>query len=170
MTVVFFIYGLAFFLLGFAVLLYPKRDSSFALAKSILLIAWFGILHGINEWLDMFLLIFKLIEKPIDPLPLEVIRMATLPISFVFLVHFGARILKLRTSKPHTYRYFTLALVIVWGVIFLAGDRTFLMWDVWSRYLLCIPGAFLTGKTSILPSRNRNGLLSADLPAPASRP
>jgi signal transduction histidine kinase len=141
MAVVFFIYGLAFFLLGFAVLLYPKKDSSFALAQSIRLIAWFGILHGINEWLDMFILI----NRPIDPLLLEIIRMATLPISFVFLVHFGARILKLGTSKPHTYRYFTLTLVIVWAVVFLAGDHSFLMWDIWSRYILCIPGAFLTG-------------------------
>ena len=35
MSVVFFIYGLAFFLLGFAVLVYPKKESSFDLAKNI---------------------------------------------------------------------------------------------------------------------------------------
>ena len=88
MEVVFFIYGLAFFILGFAVLLYPKRGSSFALAKSIKLIAGFGILHGINEWLDLFILI----DKSGNTLTLEIIRMITLPLSFLFLIHFGANL------------------------------------------------------------------------------
>ena len=150
MEVVFFIYGLAFFILGFAVLLYPKKGSSFALAKSIKLIAGFGILHGINEWLDMFLLINEHVATSIDPLALEIIRMATLPISFAYLVHFGVRILKLKTSKPHTYRYYTLGLTILWMIVFLCGERNFLMWDVWSRYILCIPGSFLTGLALLL--------------------
>lgn len=49
MEVVFFIYGLGFFILGFAVTLYPKKNSTFALAEHLYLIAGFGFLHGINE-------------------------------------------------------------------------------------------------------------------------
>ena len=78
MTVVYFIYGLAFFLMGFAILLYPKKGSSLALSGNIKLIAWFGILHGINEWLDMFIEL----EEPLPPGILKPIRMITLVLSF----------------------------------------------------------------------------------------
>ena len=49
MEVIFLIYGLAFFVLGFAILYYPKKNSRFQLAGKIYLIGWFGIVHGINE-------------------------------------------------------------------------------------------------------------------------
>ncbi|MBW8036637.1 MAG: sensor domain-containing diguanylate cyclase, partial [Planctomycetes bacterium] len=140
MEVVFFIYGLAFFILGFAILLYPKKDSSFDLSKYIKFVAFFGILHGINEWLDLFILI----EHLANPLPLKIIRMGTLPVSFIFLVHFGSKVLGSRSSSPNIYRFLTVILSLIWAVVFLAGPRTMLMWDVWSRYILGIPGAFLT--------------------------
>ena len=57
MELIFFIYGLAFFLMGFAVLNYPKKGSSFFLSRKIRFVAWFGIIHGLNEWLDMFIMI-----------------------------------------------------------------------------------------------------------------
>lgn len=141
MEVVFFIYGLAFFLLGFAILIYPSKGSYYDLSKSIKLIAYFGILHGINEWLDLFILIDLLS----DPFPLEIIRMATLPVSFTFLIHFGSKVLTSNSSKPNVCRVITLTLGMIWVAVFLFGPRTMLMWDIWSRYILCIPGAFLTG-------------------------
>ena len=91
MALVFFIYGLAFFILGFAIMLYPKKKSGFVLADQLYLIAGFGILHGINEWLDMFILI----SQSSDTHALEIIRAATLPVSFLFLVHFGSKTIPL---------------------------------------------------------------------------
>jgi hypothetical protein len=38
-------------------LVYPKKDSSFFLAHKIHWVAWFGIIHGLNEWLDMFIMV-----------------------------------------------------------------------------------------------------------------
>ncbi|MHC4346695.1 MAG: hypothetical protein ACYSUP_18660, partial [Planctomycetota bacterium] len=55
MIFVWFVYGLAFFCLGLIIVIYPKKGSFFRLAEHIWWIAGFGILHGINEWLDMFI-------------------------------------------------------------------------------------------------------------------
>ena len=62
MIAVYFIYGLAFFILGIAIAIYPKQHSKFLLAENVWLIAVFGILHGLNEWVDMFIMI----QKPFD--------------------------------------------------------------------------------------------------------
>ena len=43
--------------MGFGILYYPKKDNLFRLASKIHLIGWFGVLHGINEWLDLMVLI-----------------------------------------------------------------------------------------------------------------
>lgn len=146
MELVFLIYGLAFFILGFAILLYPKKGSTLEISRSIKLIAYFGILHGINEWIDMLIIINYLG----DPYPLKVIRMVTLPVSFIFLLLFGAMVLRTCTKKPCACRFFNLFLISIWLIVFLAGERTMFMWDIWSRYILCLPGAFLAGLALLL--------------------
>ena len=53
MTTIFFFYGLSFFIMGLAILVYPKRHSMFALAPQLNWVAGFGLVHGINEGLVM---------------------------------------------------------------------------------------------------------------------
>lgn len=139
----FFIYGLAFFLMGFAILLYPKRDSSFALAKSLLFIAGFGILHGINEWIDMFLILQKSEF-------LRGIRTVILPVSFLFLVQFGVKVV-VETGKRTPYlKALPYILFLSWlAIVLTSGDRL-LMGDIWARYLIGAPGIFLTSYALIL--------------------
>jgi len=57
MVFTFFIYGLSFFVLGVIVYVYPKKNTDLKLADDLWLIALFGITHGVNEWVDMFILI-----------------------------------------------------------------------------------------------------------------
>lgn len=140
MALVFFIYGLAFFILGFAIMLYPKKKSGFILADQLYLIAGFGIVHGINEWLDLFILI----SQSSDTYALAIIRAATLPVSFLFLVHFGSKTIPLVKKNCVVCRFFTPVIFVVWALVFFLGPHNLLMWDIWSRYLLCIPGAILT--------------------------
>lgn len=141
MEFVFFFYGLAFFLMGFAVLSYPKKGSSFYLARKIHWVGWFGILHGINEWLDMFIMI-KAMELTVY---LEMFRAITLPVSFICLVYFGNAVISGQNSKCRICKFITPGLVLLWAVVFLAGEHSGLRWDIWSRYLLCFSGAILTG-------------------------
>ena len=55
MLVVFFFYGLAFFFLGASILLQHDKRSTLRLRSLLLLLAAFGLLHGVSEWADMFL-------------------------------------------------------------------------------------------------------------------
>ncbi|RKY10202.1 MAG: hypothetical protein DRP66_00345 [Planctomycetota bacterium] len=155
MEVVFFIYGLGFFILGFAVALYPRKNSTFALAEHLYLIAGFGFLHGVNEWLDMFILIYQ----SSDTMVLEIIRAATLPTSFLCLVHFGAKVIPLSCRRFGFFRLLTPVLAAIWLAAFLLGRHNLGMWDIWSRYLLCFPGAFLAswGLMCQLPDFRKTG-------------
>ena len=53
MLPVYFLYGLAFFLLGIAVLLQPRWESIFNLGTTLWLLGCFGLLHGwANGWIS----------------------------------------------------------------------------------------------------------------------
>ncbi|MHC4312181.1 MAG: PAS domain-containing protein [Planctomycetota bacterium] len=140
MIFIWFVYGLAFFALGLVIIVYPKKGSVFKLANYIWLIASFGILHGINEWLDMFIDL----GKPFPPDVLKVIRMATLVGSFLFLLRFGTKAISERKNKYRSLQILPAVLFILWVIILAMSDDHLLMGDICSRYLLCAPGALLT--------------------------
>ncbi|HXX57787.1 MAG TPA: hypothetical protein VEI96_07275, partial [Thermodesulfovibrionales bacterium] len=141
MALVFLIYGLAFFILGFAIVVYPKKQSNFALARSVWLIAAFGILHGLNEWVDMFIII----ERPSGLSFLYTMRSFLLPASFIALLQFGiGGIVTGKKRSRHLLRTLPAVLLILWSsAVFKSSDHV-LAADVWARYLLCVPGTALT--------------------------
>jgi PAS domain S-box-containing protein len=142
MILVWFIYGLAFFALGLVILIYPKRGSRFRLARHIWMIGVFGVVHGANEWLDMF----RAIGKPFPVESVDIARMFTLSVSFLFLLQFGVTIASQDAGRRRLVRLLPLGLVAAWiAVLWTSGPpRRLLMGDIWARYLLCAPGAFLT--------------------------
>jgi PAS domain S-box-containing protein len=134
----FFIYGLAFFSLGFGILLYPRKESKIGFAKNLGLIAAFGIFHGIHEWIDMFLLIHGGVHT------LQTIRFAILPASFFFLVWYGSETLTEHFKAHRSLRYLPFILIALWISFTVLSRNRFLMGDIWARYLLCLPGSLLT--------------------------
>ncbi len=140
MIFIWFVYGLAFFTLGLVIIVYPKRGSAFKLANYIWLIAGFGILHGINEWLDMFINL----GEPFPPEVLKIIRPVTLTVSFLFLVRFGTKVISESRKKYRFLEFLPILLFLIWLVIFLTSSNKLLIGDIFSRYLLCAPGALLT--------------------------
>lgn len=140
MIFIWFVYGLAFFTLGLAIIIYPKRGSAFKLANFIWLIAGFGILHGINEWLDMFINL----GGPFPPDVLKIIRLVTLTGSFLFLVRFGTKVISESKKSYRFLEFLPIVLFVIWLVIFLSSSNKLLIGDIFARYLLCVPGAFLT--------------------------
>ncbi|MHC4104062.1 MAG: ATP-binding protein [Planctomycetota bacterium] len=140
MVFVWFIYGLAFFALGLVIIVYPKKGSVFKLANYIWLIAGFGILHGINEWLDMFIYL----EEPFPPDILRIIRIVTLVGSFLFLLCFGTKVISELNKRYRILLILPIILFAFWAVILVKCVEHQKMGDIWSRYLLCAPGALLT--------------------------
>jgi signal transduction histidine kinase len=52
--IILFAYGLVFFVLGLAILFQSRRYSRLDLARSLLWLAAFGLLHGLYEWGELF--------------------------------------------------------------------------------------------------------------------
>jgi signal transduction histidine kinase/DNA-binding response OmpR family regulator len=151
MLLVFFIYGLAFFLLGIAILLQPRWGSAFKIGTSLWLLAGFGLLHGLGEWMDMFL---TLGDAYWTPLGTEVIKIASFyfgAASFVCLLQFGLRIILQNPSKYEFLRRTALiaSLLFLVAVTFAGASTGFsgqwlLLSQILMRYLIGFPGAILT--------------------------
>jgi signal transduction histidine kinase len=146
MIVIYFIYGLAFFTLGIATLFYPKKHSRFELAKTLSIISLFGIVHGGNEWIDMF----KLIQKPTGITSLNIVGLIVLPISYFFLLLFGTMSLSQLHKKYSALNTLPILLFITWTIITTVSTQHFLIGNIWARYLLCVPGTFLSSYALIL--------------------
>lgn len=141
MIFVFFVYGLAFFIAGLAIFIYPKKDSAFKLAKRMWLLAGFGVIHGINEWVDMFILI----EKPIEIPLLNFFTLPILVVSFLCLAQFGAMAICDVKERFSALKLLPAFLFVGWAVVTMLelSSQRLLLGDIWARYLLGFPGAFL---------------------------
>lgn len=141
MVYVFFIYGLAFFALGLSLALYPKKDSSFWFAGKLNYIAAFGLLHGLNEWIDMFILIHGVGGW----FSVQVLRTALMGSSFLCLIIFGVSSVIRTSNGPRALFVIPTALLGAWLIVIVTGgDQRFLLSDVLGRYILGAPGIFIT--------------------------
>lgn len=149
LDIVFFVYGMAFFAMGISILIQPKKGSAFSIADILWLLAGFGLVHGINEWLDMWAIIKGRSEF------LDLIRWLCLVVSFIFLFEFGRRlfIVNIHEGSPawgkEVKRYIGWWLPPVLGLfVFIIGITSHDFWKVgsiWARYLFGFWGASLTG-------------------------
>ncbi|MGB5733746.1 MAG: GGDEF domain-containing protein [Thiohalocapsa sp.] len=134
MDYVFFIYGLAFFLLG-ASALTLRADSFPRLPWGWL--AAFALSHGASEWLDLAVLS---IGRSPALLTVKTLLMAA---SFVFLLEFARR--ALNKPRPRIALGFGLTLLLS-SLVAAAGLWGGLLWlDVAARYLLGLTGGLLSG-------------------------
>jgi signal transduction histidine kinase/CheY-like chemotaxis protein len=148
--VVFFTYGLAFFVLGSAILLQSRSGSEFALAKALWLLASFGLVHSLGEWLDMFLTLGDAYWTPVGT---HVLRVASFysGVSFVFLLKFGLRLVFHEHPKYKVVQRTTwIAALVFFGVATVYGLATgfssqwLLLSQIFTRYLVAFPAALLT--------------------------
>ncbi len=149
LDLIFFIYGLSFSAMGLLLFLQPRKESSFALAESLRLLGWFGLVHGLNEFMDMWGII-----HPAPKQWVSAAGLAVLAASYLFLLEFGRRSVKalcgevpgLRGKAPWLYgRALTPALfVLALALSALSGDMLKSLPEL-SRLLLGFPGALLAG-------------------------
>ena len=148
LDIVFFIYGFAFTVMGFTVLIQPKKMSEFKIANILWLLAAFGITHGLNEFLDMWIII-----KGRHPI-IDSVRWFVLVISYMALFEFGRRLFQLKIPESSRLRnlfsrslqWWLLPLILIF--IFISALMSSDFWKVgstWTRYLLGFPGGILIG-------------------------
>lgn len=160
-VLIFFIYGLAFFCLGVAMLLESGRSPLLAEAKVLLPLAFFGFLHGIHEWLEIAQIYTNWFVPPL-PDSLYWLRLTILILSFSCLFWFS-----LAVFKPHQQILSRNLVLRTVFLIFLITVLVFLIsfvnlswhpdWrthlEITVRYLLGAPGALLAGIAIIYQSQ-----------------
>ena len=62
---VYFFYGLSFFVMGLAVLLEFGHSSKLDFARALRPLVGCGLIHGSHEWFEMFLIIREQISGPV---------------------------------------------------------------------------------------------------------
>jgi signal transduction histidine kinase len=176
MIAIYFVYGLAFFSLGFATSLEARRASELPLGKQLPWLAAFGFAHSAVEWIDMFLLVVS--SGPAHE-ALTVARSVLLPLSALLLVRFGSGLVGEAGPLPDWLSLLPVvllipaALLVAYALIVAVTESPLeTAADVWSRYLLYLPGNLLasfgfTRQWRVLSggkfSRARNLLLGAAL-------
>jgi signal transduction histidine kinase len=168
MILVFFINGLAFFIMGLVIILETRQPSKLKLAESLWLLAAFALLRSLGNWAEMFLLIqgagagLNSVPTPAsDNLPLQAVEALLLPIATIFLLQFGARLITTVNQRYLWLRWVPLALISFWLLALLpvvySSSGTSAEWllaaDVLARYFLYLPGLVLAGLAVFLHGR-----------------
>lgn len=138
-----FFYGLAFITFGIAigmvVFILSKEDDYLNLSSGLWLLAMFGLIQGLNEWLDLLILR----GEPFSLQTLRIAKVFALAVSFVFLIAFGGRLISDERPWFRWPRRLWLPCLLLWlAAYFFSKD--FLLSGIVARYFLCIPAALLT--------------------------
>jgi signal transduction histidine kinase len=149
-TLIYFFYGLAFFCMGFIVLIEGGRGGDPRLRKALRPLAVFGLVHGAHEWVEMFEGLGVLPGQETMPILWNSLRLAVLTFSFLSLTAFGAALLSSTENIRRISLLVPLGQAALWGFgLMLMRDNYSLdrMWavaDVWTRYTVGIPGALIS--------------------------
>ncbi|MDP3419705.1 MAG: PAS domain-containing protein, partial [Thiobacillus sp.] len=131
------VYGLAFFTLGVVAYVLPRQDTTLRFARDLWLLALFGLLHGVLEFVE-----WERLTRP--SLALATLSPVLLAVSYVPLLEFGRRTLaRSGVRLPAVWVYGVAAL----GVVALAViiSPTLAVLEAGSRYFVGLPGALLSG-------------------------
>lgn len=148
--IVYFFYGLSFFVMGLAILLEFGHSSKLDFARALRPLIGFGLVHGAHEWFEMFMLIRERTSEPLTAGWVLPVRLSALAISFLCLIAFGARLIA-GPGKRKLYLGMLSTITAIWiiglvGVLFSESTSQIrvVAADVYTRYALAIPGALLT--------------------------
>ena len=124
----------------------PTLESRFKLANILGLLAGFGLLHGVNEWMDLWTILKG------RSAGLDIFRFTLLVASFLFLFEFGRRLFRLnREQYPAVLKKIADRLTWVLCPFIVVGVCVFsaLTHDFWesgamgARYFIAFPSGFL---------------------------
>jgi signal transduction histidine kinase len=151
-THIYFVYGLAFFILGGAVALEVGRAEPARFNRMMRPLAFFGLVHGSHEWMEMFILIGRETYGFQTSIWFEVVRLVILAVSFTALLVFGLQGFPVFRRVKLVELSIGLPVLLLYG----AGVMGLGWWQNWqiapwfatadalARYTLAIPGAIVT--------------------------
>ncbi|MBI5841583.1 MAG: hypothetical protein HZB19_15940 [Chloroflexi bacterium] len=145
-----FVYGLVFFILGFAIILQTRQSSRLDLARNLRWLAAFGIAHGFYEWGDLFIPIQANYLGETTIQFLYYLHKILLAVSFICLFEFGLAVLP-STRRTRGFHWASITLFILWiffaFFVALPGNPDFNLWrrtaNALARYFIGFPGGML---------------------------
>lgn len=126
-----------------------RRDADLPLKKQLPWLAAFGFVYGATGWVEMFML--SEMTSDIGKV-LVILRMVLQPLSGLLILIFGWRVLTQLAPLPSWMIFVPgvmivpIAYVITYAVTtFITPSPLEIPIDIWSRYLLYLPGAIMAG-------------------------
>lgn len=145
----YFLYGLAFEGLGLAAYLQLRREGDFPLKKELPWLAAFGFVGGASGWVDMFLNSGSLNEIASI---LSILRVIVHLLTGLLLLRFGWGVLNNLDPLPAWSIFIPGILIVPIAFVITYAATTFITpspieipIEIWTRYLLYLPGSLLAG-------------------------
>jgi signal transduction histidine kinase len=151
LVAIYFFYGLGFFTMGLVMALESFRTPSIGNAYQLLPLAIFGIIHGIHEWMEIFLLQMTWLDLKY-PEFVTIIRLYFLGVSFLFLLIFGINSYRFNTSFKNSSKIILFVLLGIYYVMIFSNILifnkmgnlfTYPIVDANIRYLMAFPASIL---------------------------
>jgi len=144
LVVIFFIYGLSFFVIALTIIVSLRSLAGIGLAGIFSYLMVFSIIHGTVEWIDMYnqysLTLFHL---PVGE-TMKQVRFYMLALSFYFLLLFGLNLSpeKGRAAFKHTFALHSIFLILIVAITLSGVVKTNIKEaEGVLRYFLCFPSA-----------------------------
>jgi len=149
-SMIYFVYGLVFFVLGFAIILQTRQSSRLDFARSLRWLAAFGIAHGFHEWGDLFIPLQAEYLSAQTIRVLYVLHLILLALSYVFLFEFGFALLY-TGKRGRWFHWLTPILFFAWCIaltgIITPDNSDERLWrypaNALARYFIGFPGGLL---------------------------
>jgi nitrate/nitrite-specific signal transduction histidine kinase len=149
MMIIYFFYGLSFWGLGLAASLQFRRGGDLPLLRQLPWLAAFGFAYGTTGWIDMFLT--SGLAPEIEEV-LKLLRIFLQPTSGLLLLIFGWGMLAKISPLPAWTHLIPGLLIAPIAFVITYASTTFITpspieipIDIWSRYLLYLPGSIMAG-------------------------
>ena len=152
MFAIFFLYGLSFFLMGWSILIRMPKERNL-ITQGLKYFAWFGIIHALAEWADMYLAVMAGRLEPTTSLLINLMKVIALGLSFLMLQHGALLMLKLKTRRVLIMPAALWAVCLSGGLIFGAlqtgslveYQQLLTIADILTRYFIALPAGILAG-------------------------
>lgn len=159
--IMYHLYGLSFFSMGLAMALEAGRSPLLAEARILRPLAVFAILHGIHEWIELYMLQAGWHDLAFGK-PLIILRLLILAFSFASLIAYGVQVLRPKDRLSSLDAYVGGGMIALYVVLILLSHV--LPWetrpnclrsaDALARYLLAMPGGILAAVALRFQSRD----------------
>lgn len=147
--IIYFFTGLCFGGLGLAAYLQNRQAGDFPLQKHLPCLAAFGFVYGATSWIDMFIA-GQVSGEVINVL--KVMKIVSRPLAGFLLIKFGWGVFGGLSPLPSWMIFLPGILIVPIAYIVTYAATTFITSspleipvEIWSRYLLYLPGSILSG-------------------------